>query len=82
MRKLGAIAPQFALNQSTSEPTPEPPKLAETASATPAEIPSIESLQKAYNSAIGRSIIEKQIAANPDWGYEIVDGEIVESIPF
>jgi hypothetical protein len=79
MRKLGAIAPQFALNQSTSEPTPEPPKLAET-SPTPA--PSIESLQKAYNSAIGRSIVERQIAANPDWGYEIVDGEIVESIPF
>jgi len=79
MRKLGAIAPQFSLNQSTSEPTPEPPKLAET-SPTPA--PSIEALQKAYNSAIGRSIIEKQIAANPDWGYEIVDGEIVESIPF
>ena len=82
MRKLGAIAPQFALNQSTSEPIAEPPKLPETASPTPAEIPSIESLQKAYNSAIGRSIIEKQIAANPDWGYEIVDGEIVESIPF
>jgi hypothetical protein len=82
MRKLGAIAPQFSLNQSTSEPTPEPPKLAEIASPTPAEIPSIESLQKAYNTPLGRSIIEKQIAANPDWGYEIVDGEIVESIPF
>ena len=79
MRKLGAIAPQFPLNQSTSDPIPEPPKLPET-SPTPA--PSIEALQKAYNSAIGRSIIEKQIAANPDWGYEIVDGEIVESIPF
>ncbi len=80
MRKLGAIAPQFALNQSTSEPTPEPPKLAETTSANPA--PSIAALQKAYNTAIGRSIIETQIARNPDWGYEIVDGEIVESIPF
>ncbi len=80
MRKLGAIAPQFALNQSTSEPIPEPPKLAETTSPTSA--PSIEALQKAYNTAIGRSIIEKQIAGNPDWGYEIVDGEIVESIPF
>ncbi len=80
MRKLGAIAPQFALNQSTSEPIPEPPKLAETTSPTPA--PSIESLQKAYNSAIGQSIVERQIATNPDWGYEIVDGEIVESIPF
>ena len=82
MRKLGAIAPQFALNQSTSDPIPEPPKLAETASPTPAEIPSISALQKAYNTPLGRSIIEKQIAANPDWGYEIVDGEIVESIPF
>ena len=82
MRKLEAIAPQFALNQSTSDPIPEPPKLAETASLTTAEIPSISSLQKAYNTAIGRSIIEKQISANPDWGYEIVDGEIVESIPF
>ena len=80
MRKLGAIAPQFSLNQSTSDPMPEPPKLPETASVTPA--PSIEALQKAYNTAIGRSIIETQIARNPDWGYEIVDGEIVESIPF
>ncbi|XZO03895.1 MAG: hypothetical protein ACM65L_09300 [Microcoleus sp.] len=82
MRKLGAIAPQFALNQSTSEAIPEPPKLAEMESPTPAEIPSISALQKAYNTPLGRSIIEKQIAANPDWGYEIVDGEIVESIPF
>jgi len=82
MRKLGAIAPQFALNQSTSEPIPEPPKIAEKESPTPAEIPSISALQKAYNTPLGRSIIETQIAANPDWGYEIVDGEIVESIPF
>jgi hypothetical protein len=82
MRKLGAIAPQFALNQSTSDPIPALPKVAETASPTPAEIPSISSLQKAYQTPLGRSIVEKQIAANPDWGYEIVDGEIVESIPF
>jgi hypothetical protein len=82
MRKLGAIAPQFALNQSTSDQMPEPPKLPETASPTPAEIPSISSLQKAYKTPLGRSIIETQITRNPDWGYEIVDGEIVESIPF
>lgn len=82
MRKLGAIAPQLALNQTTSEPTPEPPKPSEMESPIPAEIPSISALQKAYNTPLGRSIIEKQIAANPDWGYEIVDGEIVESIPF
>ncbi|MEP6489215.1 hypothetical protein NDI43_13665 [Microcoleus vaginatus GB2-A3] len=82
MRKLGAIAPQFALNQSTSEIVPEPPNLELKEPPTATEIPSISSLQKAYKTPLGRSIVEKQIAANPDWGYEIVDGEIVESIPF
>ncbi len=81
MRKLGAIAPQLALNQSTSETIGEPPKLEQKEPPTP-EIPSISSLQKAYQTPLGRSLVEKQIAANPDWGYEIVDGEIVESIPF
>ncbi|MEG4799312.1 hypothetical protein QUB63_01035 [Microcoleus sp. ARI1-B5] len=83
MQKLGAIAPQFALNQSTSEPIAEPPQLVEQKEPPTAdEIPSISSLQKAYQTPLGRSIVEKQIAANPEWGYEIVDGEIVESIPF
>ena len=82
MRKLGAIAPQLALNQSTSDQIPALPKLAETASPTPVEVPSISSLQKAYKTPLGRSLVEKQIAAHPEWGYEIVDGEIVESIPF
>ncbi|TAF30853.1 MAG: hypothetical protein EAZ69_20940 [Oscillatoriales cyanobacterium] len=82
MQKLGAIAPQLALNQSTSEPIAEPPKLEQQQPPTTDEIPSISFLQKAYQTSLGRSIVEKQIAANPEWGYEIVDGEIVESIPF
>ena len=82
MRKLGAIAPQFALNQSLCEIVPEPPNIELKEPPTAAEIPSISSLQKAYQTPLGRSLVEKQIAANPDWGYEIVDGEIVESIPF
>ncbi|MEG5039175.1 MULTISPECIES: hypothetical protein [unclassified Microcoleus] len=82
MRKLEAIAPQFALNQSTSEIVPEPPNIELKEPPTATEIPSISSLQKAYKTPLGRSIVEKQIAANPDWGYEILDGEIVESIPF
>ena len=82
MRKLGAIAPQSALNQSTSETIGEPPKLEQKEPPTAAEIPSISSLQKAYQTPLGRSIVEKQIAANPEWGYEIVDGQILESIPF
>ncbi len=82
MRKLGAIAPQLALNQSTSETIAEPPNIELKEPPATAEIPSISSLQKAYQTPLGRSIVEKQIAANPEWGYEIVDGEIVESIPF
>ncbi|MEG4961266.1 MULTISPECIES: hypothetical protein [unclassified Microcoleus] len=82
MRKLGAIAPQWALNQSRYETIYEPPKLEQKELQTAAEIPSISSLQKAYQTPLGRSLVEKQIAANPEWGYEIVDGEIVESIPF
>ncbi len=82
MNKLGAIAPQFALNQSTSETIAEPPKLEPKESPTIDEIPSISFLQKAYQTSLGRGIVEKQIAANPEWGYEIVDGDIVESIPF
>ncbi|MEG4488917.1 hypothetical protein [Microcoleus sp. D2_18a_B4] len=82
MRKLGAIAPQSALNHSTSETIAEPPKNEQKELPTVGEIPSISSLQKAYQTPLGRSIVEKQIAANPEWGYEIVDGEIVESIPF
>ncbi|MBE9160873.1 MULTISPECIES: hypothetical protein [Microcoleaceae] len=82
MRKLGAIAPQFALNQSTSETIAEPPKLEPQEQITADEIPSISSLQKAYQTPLGRSIVEKQIAANPQWGYEIVNGEIIESIFF
>jgi hypothetical protein len=82
MQKLGAIAPQFVLNQSTSETIAEPPKLEPKESPTIDEIPSISFLQKAYQTSLGRGIVEKQIAANPEWGYEIVDGDIVESIPF
>ncbi|NJK73247.1 MAG: hypothetical protein HC849_12085 [Oscillatoriales cyanobacterium RU_3_3] len=81
MSKLGAIAPQLSQNQTTLEAFPEPPQV-KRKELPAAEIPSIESLQKACKTPLGRSIVEKQIAANPDWGYEIVDGQIVESIPF
>ncbi|MCU0546743.1 MAG: hypothetical protein MUE44_32030 [Oscillatoriaceae cyanobacterium Prado104] len=82
MRKLGAIAPQLSQNQSTFATVAEAPEVEQKELPTAAEIPSIESLQKACKTPLGRSIVEKQIAANPDWGYEIVDGQIVESIPF
>lgn len=86
MKKLEAIAPQISLTPSTANTLAprslEQQESEEKESDSVVEAPSIESLQKACKTPIGRSIVEKQIAANPDWGYEIVDGEIVESIPF
>jgi hypothetical protein len=86
MKKLEAIAPQLSLTPSTAHTLPigtlEQQESQETESDLLVEAPSIESLQKACKTPMGRSIVEKQIAANPEWGYEIVDGEIIESIPF
>jgi len=86
MKKLEAIAPQLSLTPSTAHTLPigtlEQQESQETESDLLVEAPSIESLQKACKTPMGRSIVEKQIAANPEWGYEIVDGQIIESIPF
>lgn len=48
----------------------------------PSEIPSIEHLQKLYHSPMTRSWVEEQIAKHPEWGYTIVDGEVVDQYPF
>ncbi|MEG3846263.1 hypothetical protein QT971_03355 [Microcoleus sp. herbarium19] len=86
MKKLEAIAPQISLTPSTantlSPRTLEQQESKEKESDSVVEAPSIESLQKACKTPMGRSIVEKQITEHPEWGYEIVDGEIVESIPF
>ncbi|MEG4225751.1 hypothetical protein QUA35_07195 [Microcoleus sp. N9_B2] len=86
MKKLEAIAPQISLTPSTantlSPRTLKQQESEEKESNSVVEDPSIESLQKACKTPMGRSIVEKQITEHPEWGYEIVDGEIVESIPF
>ncbi|MGL5061486.1 MAG: hypothetical protein ACRC62_16045 [Microcoleus sp.] len=82
MKKLGAIEGRSALPQSTSETISETAKIAQSQLPPTVEIPSIASLQKAYKTPLGRSLVAKQIAEHPEWGYEIVDGQIVESIPF
>lgn len=40
--------------------------------------PSIEVLQDLYKLAAGRPIVRMQIARNPQWGYAIVDGQVVK----
>jgi len=41
-------------------------------------VPAIEMLQKIYNSPLGKTIATSQIARNPEWGYRIVQGEIIK----
>ncbi|OCR01532.1 hypothetical protein BCD67_18745 [Oscillatoriales cyanobacterium USR001] len=86
IKKLGIIAPQFSLESSNSnmllEETLSQQEIKEQASLSVDEIPSIASLQDACKTPIGRNMIENLIAKNPNWGYEMVDGEVIESIPF
>lgn len=68
--KLGQIAPQFVL-QEEKENSEEEEKKTESR-------PSIESLEQMYCTPIGKSLVTKQIDQNPDWGYGIVEGKIVD----
>ncbi|MDB9314297.1 hypothetical protein PN462_14380 [Spirulina sp. CS-785/01] len=69
IEKLQALQPPPQLEAAPPEEKPEHP-------------PDLETLQNAYNSPLGRSIIARQIAQHPEWGYKIVDGEIVDLYPF
>jgi hypothetical protein len=86
MRKLAAVSPPISLtpsNANTIAPgTLEQQGIEEKESDSVSEVPTIEFLQKACKTPMGRSIVKKQIAEHPEWGYEIIDGQIVESIPF
>lgn len=86
IKKLGMIAPQFSLESSSSNVLSAAnlahQEIEEQASLSVDEIPSIASLQEACKTPIGRNMIENLISKNPDWGYEMVDGEVIESIPF
>lgn len=78
MSKLAAIAPQASLPQSNPQSLPAANPETEEIN----DIPTLASLQTAYKTSMGRTLVERQIAQHPEWGYEIVNGEVVESIPF
>lgn len=86
IKKLGIIAPEFSLESSSSNMLSaanlEQQEIEEQPSHSADEIPSIASLQEACKTPIGRNMIENLIAKNPDWGYEMVDGQVIKSIPF
>jgi hypothetical protein len=79
MDKLATVSPEFALNSSSSAALPEAAQKVEEESS---DIPSLSALQTAYKTPMGRTLVERKIAEHPEWGYGIVDGEVIDLIPF
>ena len=81
MNKLAAVAPEFSLESSNSAALPEAPIDPQNHDQD-CEIPSLATLQSAYKTTMGKTFVERQIAEHPEWGYAIVDGEVVDLMPF
>lgn len=86
MNKLAAIAPQFSLStsdlKSLSEGDSGRHEIDDKAAELASKVPPLSSLQEAYKTSMGRTLVERQIAEHPEWGYGIVDGQVVDLIPF
>lgn len=86
MQKLAALSPQFSLNSSSyqklTELNPDGENVEDKNPNFSNNPPRVEALQAAYKTAMGRTLVEKQIAENPEWGYAIIDGEVVDITPF
>jgi hypothetical protein len=81
MNKLTAVVPDFSLLSSTEDALPEA-NLEPQKQDIECEIPSIASLQSTYKTPMGKTFVERQIAEHPEWGYGIVNGEVVDLMPF
>ncbi|MEO0948900.1 MAG: hypothetical protein AAFY11_12300 [Cyanobacteria bacterium J06641_5] len=46
------------------------------------EIPSRDRLQDLYDQPLGKALVERQLAEHPEWGYRLVNGEVVDEMPF
>ena len=86
MEKLSTIAPQFSLASSSSD-SPIAPSVAQDnfedeTSKSRGNVPPLSALQDAYKTPMGRTLVERQITEHPEWGYEIVDDNVVDALPF
>lgn len=85
IHKLSEITPQLSLSSSSDlliEQSSEQENLEEEPSNSPSNAPPISALQEAYKTPMGRTLVKRQIAEHPEWGYGIVDGQVVDVLPF
>jgi hypothetical protein len=80
------IAPQLPLKSSSSDSpvdrSLEPDKVEDENCQSESNVPSLSALQKAFKTPMGRTLVKKQIAEHPEWGYGIVDDQVVDLYPF
>jgi hypothetical protein len=85
INKLSELTPQLSLSSSSDSPIEqslEPDNVEEEPSKLPSNVPPISTLQEAYKTPMGRTLVKRQIAEHPEWGYGIVDGQVVDVLPF
>ncbi|HEY9665661.1 MAG TPA: hypothetical protein V6C91_02605, partial [Coleofasciculaceae cyanobacterium] len=86
IEKLSAIAPQSSLSTSSDNSTKklslEQHKVEDNQSKPACDAPPLSALQQAFKTPMGRTLVKKQIAEHPEWGYGIVDGQVVDLLPF
>ncbi|MBD1809228.1 hypothetical protein H6F98_27775 [Microcoleus sp. FACHB-SPT15] len=84
--KLSAITPKFSLAPSSAESLAqrslESQEIKDENPEPVADAPSLSALQEVYKTPMGRTLVQKQIAEHPEWGYGIVDDQVVDLLPF
>lgn len=81
MEKLSQVQSDKSLLEQESPPEKTLSETKEEPNSS-SDIPSLEHLQTLYDSPMTKSWVEQQIAQHPEWGYQIVDGKVVDQYPF
>lgn len=83
--KFSEITPQLSLSSSSDssiDQSLEQKNIEDESSKSHSNAPPITALQEAYKTPMGRTLVKRQIAEHPEWGYGIVDGQVVDVLPF
>ncbi|MEM8639472.1 MAG: hypothetical protein AAGG51_11750 [Cyanobacteria bacterium P01_G01_bin.54] len=70
------------LSQLQSSATQSESPAVEPAAIPASKVPSLDALRKAYANPLGRKLVQQQIQQHPEWGYGIVEGEVMDLEPF